>query len=438
MSHALERDRLVSLRRELHRRPEPAWCEFWTTCRIVEELEALGLAEAGSDAPDARGHYHVGPDALAVDHRMAVPDEEERQTWYDRAREAGARADVLERLEGGFTGAVAVVDRGEGPTVGLRVDIDGLARAESTDQDHVPVAEGFRSVYEETMHACGHDGHATIGIGVLERVLESDFEGTFEVFFQPAEESVGGGKAVAKSGHLDDVDYLLAIHLGLDHPTGEIVAGVDGFLAVSHLEAEFFGEAAHAGGKPQAGRNAVQALAAAVQNLYAIPRHEEGATRVNAGRIEGGTAGNVIPEHARLEGEVRGETTELKDYVDRRARQVIESAATMHECEVEFRDGGEAPSAVTDPELREIVADAAGEHPDVQRVIPQDDLGGSEDATYLMDEVQGNGGLAAYVGIGTDHPGGHHTATFDVDEDSLPMGVDVMTDAVLDIAKRQP
>lgn len=440
MSHTSERDRMVALRRDLHRRPEPAWREFWTTCRIIEELEGLGLVEAGStmDDSDEAGVYFVGRDALAVDQRMAVPDDEDREKWFDRARNAGAQVDVLERLSGGTTGAVAVVDRGEGPTIGLRVDIDGLVRSESDDEDHVPARAGFRSHTEETMHACGHDGHTAIGIGVLRRILASEFAGTFKVFFQPAEEVAGGGKALARSGHLDDVDYLLAIHLGLDHPTGEVVAGIDGFLAVSHLEAEFFGDAAHAGNNPQEGHNAVQALAVAVENLYAIPRHDDGATRINVGRVEGGTATNIIPEHARLVGEVRGETTALKDYMNRRAHTVIQSAAAMYECDVEFHEGGEAPGAKTDDQLRAIVADVGARHADVDSVLDSDDLGGSEDATYLMREVQQRGGLAAYVCIGTDHPGGHHTATFDIDEASLLIGVDVITEAVLTIANRTP
>src|SRR5699024_2506666 len=144
---------------------------------------------------------------------------------------AGAREDVLDRLEGGYTGAVAVLERGAGPTVALRVDIDGLPREESESEEHTPVREGFRS---ETgaMHACGHDAHATIGSGVLEAIAESDFQGTLKLLFQPGEEMVAGGKPMADSGHLDDVDYLLAVHVGLDHPTGEVVAGIDDFLAV--------------------------------------------------------------------------------------------------------------------------------------------------------------------------------------------------------------
>ncbi|ELY70859.1 amidohydrolase [Natrinema versiforme] len=423
-------DDLVSLRRDLHRKPEPAWREFYTTARIVDELESrLG------DNLDA---LHVGPEAIAGDHRMAVPEDAQLTHWYERARDAGVDPDVLERLEGGYTGAVAVLERGEGPTVGLRVDIDALPRRESDDPTHTPAAAGFRSDHEGAMHACGHDAHATIGVGVAERIAASDdFSGTLKVFFQPAEEVVGGGKSMAESEHVRDLDALLAVHIGLDHPTGEIVAGIDGFLAVSHLEAEFTGESAHAGGHPEQGRNAVQAMATAVQNLYGIPRHNDGKTRVNAGVVEGGSAANVIPDEARIVAEVRGETTDLMEYMKGRTRQVLRSAARMHDCEVDIETGAEAPSATSDEALVSIVADIASNTGGVERVLERDELGGSEDATFLMRAVQENGGHACYVGVGTDHPGGHHTATFDVDEDSIGHGIDVLAGSIEEISRQR-
>ena len=256
---------LVSLRRDLHRHPEPAWREFYTTARIVEAVERIGVDD-----------LYVGPDVLAGE-RHEVPEEATLAEWRERALDAGADPDVVGRLEDGKTGAVAVLRRGEGPVVGLRVDIDGLPRAESEDADHRPTAEGFRSENEGAMHACGHDAHAAIGVGVLEAIAESDFEGTLKVFFQPAEELAGGGGPMAESGHLDDVEYLFAVHVGLDHPTGEVVAGIDGFLAVEHFHAEFAGEGSHAGAKPNEGRNAVQAAEApplsddtmdAVEDIY--------------------------------------------------------------------------------------------------------------------------------------------------------------------------
>jgi aminobenzoyl-glutamate utilization protein A len=426
MSHVVDFDALVALRRDLHRHPEPAWREFYTVSRFVDELEARDL--------DA---LHVGREALAAD-RMGLPDDEDIDTWRERASDAGARRDLLDRIDGGYTGAVAVLRRGEGPTVGLRVDVDGLPVTESTDETHRPAAEGFRSTHEGYMHACGHDAHAAIGLGVLDAVAASDFSGTFKLFVQPSEEVAAGGGPMAESGHLDDVDYLLAVHVGLDHPTGEVVAGVDGFLAVSQFRADFQGTAAHAGNHPEAGDSAVLALATAVQNLYAISRHDDGATRVNAGVIEGGTATNVVPEAASLEGEVRGETTDLMEFVDERARRVVDHAAAMHGCTADYVETGRAPGGHSDDDVREVVRSVASGVAGVESVLETDALGGSEDATYLMRRVQERGGRAAYVCIGTDHPGGHHTPTFDVEEETIRIGVETLTGSILDLARRGP
>ncbi|GGL62581.1 amidohydrolase [Halocalculus aciditolerans] len=420
-------DHLVSLRRDLHRHPEPAWCEYYTTARIADEVERIGVDD-----------LFLGADAVNEAERMAVPDEATRREWADRARDDGANPDVLDDLGTGPTGAVAVLERGDGPVVGLRVDIDALHITESESDAHCPAAEGFRSEHEGYMHACGHDAHVTFGLGVLERVKASDFEGTFKVFFQPAEERIGGGKAMAKSRHIADVDYLYGVHVGLDHPTGEIVAGLDGFLAVSHFLAEFEGEPAHAGAHPEEGKNTVQAMAAAVQNLYAIPRHADGATRVNAGLVGGGTATNIIPDESHVEGEVRGETTELKDYMRERAERVLESAADMHDVSVDISTEGEAPSATSDQALVDLVEAVAATTSGVDSVLERDALGGSEDATYLMQEVQQHGGLACYLCVGTSHPGGHHTKTFDVEEDTLRIGVDVIAETVRDTFENQP
>ena len=417
---------LVDLRRDLHRHPEPAWREFYTTARIVEELECRDL--------DA---LYVGPEVLADD-RVGVPDDDDLDTWRERARTAGARGDILDRLDGGRTGALAVVEQGEGPTVGLRVDIDALPIREADGDDHHPAAAGFRSEHDGYMHACGHDAHTTIGVGVLDAILDSDFTGTLKVFFQPGEERIVGGEPMANSGRLDDVDYLYAVHIGLDHPSGEVVAGIDGFLAVAQFAAEFRGASSHAGARPEAGDNAMQAAATAIGNLYGIPRHSEGATRVNVGVIEGGTATNIVPERVAIEGEVRGDTTDLMEYMDDSARRVVASAAEMHGCEVAVDSLGRAPSARSDAELREVVSGVARTTDGVTSLLASDHLGGSEDATYLMRHVQERGGKAAYVGVGTDHPGGHHTPTFDVDEDTIGLGIEVLAATIVETASRRP
>ena len=417
-------ERLVELRRGFHRHPEPGWREFYTTSRLVEEIERIGVDELA-----------VGREAYDPDDRMAVLDDDAYEPWIERARERGVREDVLDATEGGVTGCVAVLDRGDGPAVGLRVDIDGLFIEESNDDDHLPASEGFRSETDGTMHACGHDAHMTWGLATLEAVKESEFSGRLVVFFQPAEEIGGGGHPMAESRYADGLDYLFAVHVGLDHPTGEVVAGIERPLAMCHVDAEFRGVSAHAGKAPEQGENAMQALGTAISNAYGIPRHSGGMTRVNVGYAEAGSASNVIADRARVEAEARGGTTELMEYAKSRLRRAFRGAAESHGCELEFDVVSESPRADSDPELVDHVAGIARDVDGVTEVIPTADFGASEDATFLMERVQESGGLAAYLIVGTDHPTSHHTPTFDVDERSLAIGVDVLTNSILRVGE---
>ena len=413
-------ERLVELRRGFHRHPEPGWREFATTSRLVEEIERIGVDELA-----------VGREAYDPDDRMAVLDDDAYEPWIERARERGVREDVLDATAGGVTGCIAVLDRGDGPAVGLRVDIDGLFIEESTDSDHRPAREGFRSETDGTMHACGHDAHMTWGLATLEAVKASEFSGRLVVFFQPAEEIGGGGHPMAESRFADGLDYLFAVHVGLDHPTGEVVAGIERPLAMCHVDAEFRGVSAHAGKAPEQGENAMQALGTAISNAYGIPRHSEGMTRVNVGYAEAGSASNVIADHARVEAEARGETTELMEYAKSRLRRAFRGAADSHGCDLEFDVVSESPRADSDPDLVDHVATVARDVDGVTDVVPTADFGASEDATFLMERVQEDGGLATYLIVGTDHPTAHHTPTFDVDERSLEIGVDVLTESIL-------
>ncbi|MGM0684679.1 MAG: amidohydrolase [Halobacteriota archaeon] len=426
MSHDV-RNRLAALRRAFHRHPEPAWCEVRTTARIAAELERIGVDEIA-----------VGREALSSDHRMAVPSTETMAEWRERAVVAGVPQHVIELTADGHTGAVATVERGDGPTVGLRVEIDGVAIEESSAAGHRPADEGFQSENEGYMHACGHDAHIAIALGVLEAVTASDFRGTFRVFFQPAEEVAGGGKPLTEGGRVDDVDYLFAFQLGLGHPTGTVVANATRPLAMAHINATFEGASAHAGREPSAGTNAMQAMTTAVQNAYGIPRHSEGMTRVNFGRVEGGSASNVIAEEVSVDGEVRGETTSLMEYVRTELERVLYAAAELHDCGVVVRRISESIRVDGDPALGAVVADVAHAVSSVETVRSEAPLGVSEDVTFLMDRVHERGGRAVCFVVGTDQPTAHYTPTFDVDERALDTGVELVAAAVTAAAARRP
>jgi aminobenzoyl-glutamate utilization protein A len=418
-------DHLIDLRRELHRHPEPAWREFYTTGRITEELERIGIDEV-----------LLGRAIHDEDRRKAVPDTEEIARWRERAEELGVPGSLLDRMDEGYTGAIGLLERGPGPTVALRVDIDGLERTESREPDHRPASEGFRSERDGMMHACGHDAHATIGVGVLERMAETEFEGTLKVLFQPGEEKGAGALPMAHSGHLDDVDYLVAIHVGMGYATGTVVPAVDSFFAVSDARVEFAGEGAHAGSDPDAGRNAVRAMATATEKLHGLPRHSDSVTRVNVAPVGGGTATNVIPESAFMEFEVRSDGNDGLEHMEDRAERVVESSANLYDCEVDVEWKTRLPSATCDEAVADVVESVAHRTDTVDTIETADEPDGSEDATILMEYVRNNGGKAAYVGIGSDHPGGHHTPLFDVDEKAIPIGVTVVERTIRELVSR--
>lgn len=419
MSDILYTEDLHHIRREFHRDPEPSWCEFTTTARILEILENCGVET-----------IYFGADALDRDSRADLPPAEVINDWYTRAESTGIDDELLDAMADGMTGCIAVIGSGDDPVIAVRVDIDALPITESTADSHRPAIEGFRSNNDGYMHACGHDAHTTIGIGLLDRLVETQFEGTVKVLFQPSEEVAGGASAMVGAGHLDDVDHLIAIHVGLGLPTGAIVAGYSDFLAISHLSATFHGDSAHAGSRPNEGANAIHALATAIENLYGIPRHGDGATRVNVGKVSGGTKANIVADSATLLGEVRGESTALLKYMRSRAEKVIRSAAAMHGCSVDILPGGGAPSGQSDQALAAEVEAAAATIHGISSVVPAASFGASEDATYMMNHVQERSGQATYIGIGSDISGGHHTPTFDIDEDCIEIAVNLLESTI--------
>ena len=130
----------------------------------------------------------------------------------------------------------------------MRVDLDALEITEATGDEHGLAWEGFVSMYPGRMHARGHDGHTVIGLGIA-RAFEAitDFDGALRLFFEPAEEGSRGGRAMTRSGHLSDVDFLLALLLGFGRDTGTLVAEFDQSLANGRFDVTFDGSLAHAG-----------------------------------------------------------------------------------------------------------------------------------------------------------------------------------------------
>ena len=428
LSQALQ-DRMVRTRRSLHMYPETGFLEMRTSAIISERLHALG--------------YEVltGRDVLRTDMRLGVP---EASVLAEHARavmtQEGTPCDYLtEDMKEGITGVIGILRCGPGPVTALRFDIDALGMKEREDPDHRPCREGFASRNPGTMHACGHDGHTAIGLGAAEILIQlrSCLHGTLKLIFQPAEEGARGARALTAAGHLDDVDYFIGNHIAPTHSLddGDVTAGTWGSLATTKYDVLFHGLAAHAGGYPEKGNNALLAACSAVLGLHAIPRHSEGPSRVNVGVLHAGTGRNVIPDTASMQVEVRGETTEINAYMAERCEAVCRGAAAMQGCTVDMIKVGEAVGQHSDLPLIERIGRVLTENlPELRLSSIQNARNwGSEDISIMMNRVQAHGGQATYMRTMTDLAGAQHTVGFDFDESVLQKACEVFCVLVLDL-----
>lgn len=419
---------LTALRRDFHHYPETGWLEMRTSAVIAKRLTELG--------------YRVltGRDVCQEGARLGVPAQEELEAHAQRALEQGApQAYLTQDMREGYTGVIGILECGEGPTLAMRFDIDALGMCECEAQSHRPRAEGFASENPGMMHACGHDGHAAIGLGIAQILMahREELHGTVKLLFQPGEEGARGAGAMVAKGHLDDVDVFIGSHIA---PTeslddGDVTAGTWGSLATVKYDVTFLGEAAHAGGYPEKGHNALLAAASAVLALHAIPRHSGGQSRVNVGTLHAGTGRNVVPDRATMQLEVRGETTEINTFMEESALAACRGAAMMQGCTLETTVMGRAEGQHSDLALIERIGDV------VRRDLPHLRLSseqnarnwGSEDISLMMNRVQAHGGLATYMRVMTPMAGAQHTVTFDFDEAVLGRSVAVFCAAALDI-----
>lgn len=406
---------LVAWRRDFHMYPEAGWTEFRTASLVAQELSQLGY------------NIKLGREVISEQSRQGVPSAEELDKAWERARKEGAPTEFIMSMRGGFTGVVGILEGGyPGPTVALRFDMDANDLNESTNEDHRPFREGFASRHPGIAHACGHDGHVAIGLGVAHVLaqLAPELSGRLLLIFQPAEEGVRGAKAMVAADILADCRYFLSGHLGFGNGSlGEIGCGQEKFLATTKLDVTFTGQAAHAGMNPDAGKNALLAAALAAIAIHAIPRHAAGADRVNVGSLIAGSGRNVVPDRAELKLETRGESTEINQDMEERARAALLGASKMQQVACKIDVAGSAPTAQSSPALIKQVQQLAQTQPWFKQFVSEARFSGSEDVAYMMRAVQEQGGQAAYVVFGTPVGTGHHTSEFDFDEEVLGQAV---------------
>ncbi len=411
---------IVALRREFHAHPETAFQEVRTTARVAEVLTDLGIEP------------RTGDGVLQVPGIVDYPSENDLDHSAERAVRTGADEAWVETVRRDGAAVVAdITGSSPGPTWALRFDTDALPIEESTKESHVPQAQGFRSTFEHGMHACGHDGHVAIGLALAERLKANpDFAGTVRFLFQPAEEGGRGARAMLNAGAVEGVDRFVALHLGLDLPLGHVVGGAVGAFATTKLRARFTGVASHAAAAPQDGRNALAAAAAGALAVLGQPRWSTTDTRVNVGTLHAGDGVNIIPAWAELTAETRALDADVQTELSQRVVTALEGAAASYGCEVEVLQTGGSATINSD----ESVAGALARHAKELGLTSDTfgPMGGSDDASLFLADVQQRGGTGSYVLVGADNPAPHHNPAFDVDERALAHGVDLLEALVRD------
>ena len=415
------KDELIKDRRYFHSHPETGWFTFFTTAVLAKRLSDLGY------------EVSLGEKVVKSDARLGVGSKEQCQKAIERAKTllSPEEAKYLEYMKDGLTGLTAFIDtKRPGKFSAFRFDIDSVDVTESADADHRPCKDGFGADIAGIMHACGHDGHASIGLGVAKLIAQNldDFNGKFKFIFQTAEEGTRGAVAMEAAGVLEGIEYLLGGHIGFQAETNRgIICGTNKLLATSKFDVHITGRSAHAAGAPQDGANALLAAAQMALNMHGITRHAKGVTRINVGVLRAGEGRNVIAPNGYLACETRGEDTNLNEFMYKKCMDIVKGVSEIYDVDSKVVMTGGTSGANSDKEVTEIFYEAAKQSPfiDDDKIVKELDFGACEDFAHFMRALQDRGAKSGYMMIGTNLKAGHHNSKFDFDEECLVAGVDI-------------
>ncbi len=352
------------------------------------------------------------------------------------------------------TGVVGVLKGGKpGPVVALRADMDALP---VTERVPLPFASKVKTQYNGrevgVMHACGHDTHVAILMGVAEVLagMKKDLKGTVKFIFQPAEEGVplgekGGAEQMIKEGVMDNpkVDVVFGLHIDAQIETGKITYRPGGTMAsVNDMKIVIKGKQAH-GASPWSSIDPIVVSAQIINSLQTIVSRNLNITEnpgiVTIGSIHGGVRSNIIPEEVEMLGTLRALTPEDEKMIISRVRQIVTKTAEAAGATAQINIPFESHYPVTFND----VALTAKMLPTLQRtvgeknavLVPPDT--GAEDFSFFQEKVPG---LFIFLGgapkgtVAKDQPS-HHTPDFIIDESSLKIGVKAMLNLTLDYLK---
>lgn len=361
---------LVEIRRTLHRHPELAFEEGHTARVILAELERLGIpADYGGIGSGVIGKLVVNESA---------------------------------------------------PTVALRAEMDALPGAENTD---LP----FSSIMADKVHACGHDAHMAMVLGAAAMLKQSPPSGNVLLVFQPAEEKGGGSRVVIQSGALEGVRAIFGGHVTHHYQLGEIMVAEGTITAQSdrfHIHVK--GKGGH-GARPHEAIDAVVIagfLITGIQTLVSREINPLYPSVVTIGRIEAGSAPNVIAEEARLEGSIRTTLPEVRKHIHAGLRRMISALAAFHNAEIDIDISSGYPPVINTRQESQIAFRAAESIVGKEGLMQMDHPSmGSEDFSYYLQDLPG-----CYVRFGARKKKQEyiplHSPAFDIDEGVLAIGAD--------------
>ncbi|HLZ24889.1 MAG TPA: amidohydrolase [Ktedonobacterales bacterium] len=368
-----------------------------------------------------RRHFHRNPELGFQEHDTAA---------YVAERLTRLGVEIQTGIAG--TGVVGLI-RGtaEGRCVLLRADMDALPILEETGAEYASQRSG-------AMHACGHDGHTAILLGVAEVLMQrrDALRGTVKLVFQPAEEGPGGAKPMIEAGVMGNphVDACFGLHLSNDHDVGTLVVQ-GGPLQASADEFDIIvdGVGGH-GAAPQQTVDPIAVGAAIIGELQRIVSREIDpldAAVITVGAFHGGTKHNIIPRRAEMQGTVRALTPETRELLLRRIGEVATHVAEAAHATADVRIKRLYPVTTNNDEMAAFARTVAETVVPPDSVVTTRPIMGAEDMSFFLNAAPG-----CYIFLGSgnherhlDAP--HHSSLFDFDEACLPLGVELLSGLAL-------
>ncbi len=425
---------------------------------VRSTLIALALATTGLSAQDSLARIEketarVTPAIIEIRHQIHQnPELSNREE-----KTAALVADYLRKLglevRTGVAkhGVVALLKGGRpGPVVAVRADIDALPVTEETS---LPFASKVRGTYlgQEVgvMHACGHDIHTAVQLGVANvlAAMKADLPGTVKFIFQPAEEGPppgeeGGASLMVKEGALDNPrpSAIFGLHAFSEMAVGEIgYSEGPAFSAADTWEVKIVGKQAH-GARPELSVDPIVTAAQFIQALQTIRSRTMSGNEpgvVTVGTVHGGQRHNIIPAEVTLTGTIRTFRSDMSKLAEARLRAILkgvtESSGATGEV-IRYERG--APATINNVELTRATVPALERAAGADRVKRTEPAMGSEDFSFFANEVPGFFFRLGQVKPGTT-TGDHHTPTFLADDGSVPVGIKVMSYVLVDYLSRQ-